>query len=79
MKSGLFRVFFHCLEIRINFNFLKNGEVTPSGAKFFTVDIFRMNTSKYAKLMVQSYICDILNQIYRLFSLLTKKILNSLI
>ena len=51
------------------------GEVTPLGEKFFTVSIFRKNISKYTKLMVEPYICDILNHSYRFFSLLTKKIL----
>ena len=39
------------------------GEVIASGKKFFTVGIFRKNTSKYAELMVEPYICDNLSQI----------------
>ena len=37
------------------------------GEKFFTIGIFRENTSKYAKLMAEPYICDNLNQIYQFF------------
>ena len=45
----------------------------PQGGKFFTVGIIRKNISKYAKLMVEPYICDSVSQIYRfLFSFLTK-------
>ena len=43
------------------------------GEKFFTVGIFRKDTFKYAKVMVEPYICGNLNQIYRFFfSFLTK-------
>ena len=51
------------------------GEKLRFGEKFFTVGIFRKNTPKCAKPMVEPYICDNLNQIYRYFSFLTKKIL----
>ena len=52
---------------------LAGWEVTPPpGEKFFTVSIFRKNVSKYAKLMVEPYICDNLNHNYRIFSFLTK-------
>ena len=44
----------------------------PPREKFFTIGIFKKNTSKYAKLMFELYICDNLNQIYRFLSLLTK-------
>ena len=44
----------------------------PLVEKFFTIGIFRKNTSKYAKLMVEPYICDNLNHNYRFFSFLTK-------
>ena len=47
---------------------LQGGSNLPlegGGKKFFTVGIFiKRNTSKYAKLMVEPYICDNLNQIY---------------
>ena len=49
----------------------------PPGKKFFTVGIFRKNISKYVKLMIESYICDNLNQIYRLFAFLAGKFWNS--
>ena len=45
----------------------------PRGEPFFTVSNFRKNTSKYAKLMVEPYICDNLNHNYRFFSFLPKK------
>ena len=41
--------------------------------KFFTVGIFRKNTSSYAKLMVEPCIGDNLNQIYRFLKFSTKK------
>ena len=34
---------------------------------FFTIGVFRKNTSRCAKLMVDLYVCDILSQIYRFF------------
>ena len=40
--------------------------VSP-GENFFTIGILRKSTSKYAKLMVEPYICDILRQIYQFF------------
>ena len=48
------------------------GGNTPPGEKFFTVNFFRKKTSKYAKLIVESCICDNLNQIYQYFPFLTK-------
>ena len=42
-------------------------EGNPSEDKFFTVGIFGMNISKYGKLIVESYICDNLCQIYRFY------------
>ena len=50
----------------------QGGESNPSGKKFFTVSIFRKNVSKYAKLMVEPYVCDNLNHIDRFFSFLTQ-------
>ena len=44
------------------------GDILPTTReKFFKICIFRKNASKYAKLMVESYICDNLNQSYRIF------------
>ena len=51
---------------------LQEGSNPPPGENFLTIGIFRKNTSKYAKLMVEPYTCDNLNQIYRFFSFLTK-------
>ena len=45
----------------------------PPGEKFFTVGIFRKNTSKYAELMVEPYICDSLNQVYHFFFIFNQK------
>ena len=56
----------------------RRGEVALHGKKFFTVDIFRTNASKYTKLKVEPYISDTLNLIYRFFSFLRKKIWNLL-
>ena len=42
-------------------------EKTPPNENFFIVGIFGKNTSIYAKLMGELYICDNLNQIYRFF------------
>ena len=36
-------------------------EVTHPGKKSLATSIFRKDTSKYAKLMLEPYICDILN------------------
>ena len=44
-----------------------------SGEIFF-FGIFRKNTSKYAKRMIEPYICDSLNQIYRFFFIFNKQI-----
>ena len=41
--------------------------------KLFNDGVFRKNSSKYAKLMVELYACDNLNQIYHFFSFLTKR------
>ena len=49
----------------------------PPGKKFFTVCIFRKNTSKFAKVMFEPYTRDILNQFYRFFSFLRRKFWNS--
>ena len=50
------------------------GESYTPAEKFFTVDIFRKNASKYVKLIVKPYVCGNLYQIYRFsFSFLTKK------
>ena len=66
ISFAYFDVFF--LEIPTAKNISTGGEGkglnAPSGKKFFTIVIFRKNTSKYAKLMVELYICDNLNQIY---------------
>ena len=43
------------------------GKVIPWGENFFTVGIFRKNSSKYANLMIESCICDDLSQIYKIF------------
>ena len=56
---------------------LVGEEVTPRGREFFTIGIFRKNTSKYSKLMVETDVCHYLNQNYRCFSFLTKKFWNS--
>ena len=45
----------------------------PPGKKFFTVDIFRKNTSKCVKLMVEPYICDNLNKIFGFLSFFNNK------
>ena len=45
----------------------RRGRSNPPGEKFFNAGIFRKNASKYAKLMVERYVCDNLNQIYRFF------------
>ena len=37
------------------------------------INIFRKNASKYVKFMIESYVCDNLNQVYWFFSFLTKK------
>ena len=50
------------------------GNTTPEEENF-SVGTFRKNISNYAKLKVEPYTCDNLNQIYRSFSFLTKKIL----
>ena len=42
-----------------------------------STEIFRKNSSKYANLMVESHICNNLNQTYRFFSFLIKRFLNS--
>ena len=47
-----------------------------TGKKFFTASIFGKNISKYAKLILEPYICDNLNRNYRFFSFLTKKFWN---
>ena len=50
------------------------GGIHPSPREnSFTIGIFKRITSKYAKLMIELYICDNLNQTYRFLSLLTKK------
>ena len=49
----------------------REGSNHSPGEKFFNIGIFKKNTSKYAKLMVEPYICYNLRQTYRLF--LTKK------
>ena len=54
------------------------GEVTPSGEKFFIVAIFRKKTSKYTKLIIEPYIYDNLNRIYRFFFIFNEKILKLL-
>ena len=53
-------------------NTLPIGMEKPPGVKFFTISIFTQNTSKHTKLMVEPFIYDNLNQIYRFFSFLTK-------
>ena len=55
----------------------RRGGSNPPGEKFFTVSIFRKNVSKYAKLIVEPYICDNLNHNYRFFLFLIKKFWNS--
>ena len=49
------------------------GSNTP-GDNFFIVSHFRKNAFNYAKPVVEPYICDNLNQTYRFFSFLTKKL-----
>ena len=41
--------------------------------KFFTIGIFKKNASKYTKIMVESHICDNLNQNYSIFLIFNKK------
>ena len=61
-----FKTFIYNSDSKIIYNFCMYGgntlpvgeEVIPSGEKFFTDGIFRKNTSKYAKLMVEAYISD---------------------
>ena len=55
------------------------GAKYPPGQKYFTIVIFRKKTSKCAKLMDETYICDNLNQIYGFFFIFNnkKKIWNS--
>ena len=43
------------------------SNLPPPAGKTFTVFIFRKNTSNHAKLMVELYICDNLNKLYRFF------------
>ena len=50
--------------VRTYIIFLSMLAMHPPREIFVTVGIFRKNTSKYAKLMVELYICDNLNQIY---------------
>ena len=51
------------------------GSDTPArGETFFTIGIFRNNTSKYAKLIIE-FNCDSLNQFYRFFLIFNKAIL----
>ena len=49
------------------------GAILPPRENFFTVSISRKNVSKYAKLMLESYICGNLNHNHRFFSFLRKK------
>ena len=51
----------------IIFATLGGDEVTLPEKEVFTAGIFRKNASKKAKLVVDKYICDNLNQIYRFF------------
>ena len=51
------------------------GKVTTPENFFFNIDIFRKNTSEYAKLMVEPCICDNLNHNYNFFFIFNKKIL----
>ena len=62
---------------RIIYNFCMYGSNLPRGRNFFAICIIRKNASKYAKLMVESYICDNLYQVYRFFSFWTKQFLKS--
>ena len=39
-------------------------KVQPLGEKIFNIRIFRQKASKYTKLMIELYVCDILNQNY---------------
>ena len=55
------------------------GGETPTWENFTTVIILKKNTSKYAKLMVESHVCDKLNRIYRFSSFLTKKCLKNVL
>ena len=50
-------------------NIFQDGENNPSPQikMVFNIYTFRQNTPKYAKLMVQSYAFDYLNQIYQFF------------
>ena len=78
-----FKTFIYNSDSKIIYNFSTYGvntlpewvEVTspPSGKKYFTVGIFRKNTSKYAKLMAEPYICDDLNHKYRFFFFIFNK------
>ena len=39
----------------------------PPEEKFFTIDIFRKNTSKYAKLMVEPYYYEFVNIVCKIY------------
>ena len=49
----------------------EGGNKPPGGGELFYRWYIKKDTSKYAKLMVEPYICDNLHQIYRFFSFLT--------
>ena len=53
---------------------LCRGEVSSLSPveNFFNIVIFRKNSSKYAELVVEPFVCDNLNQIYRFSLFLTK-------
>ena len=68
-----FKTFIYNSNSKIIYNNWMYGGKYPPGAGIFTVVFFWKNTSNYAKLIVEPYICDNLNKIYRLFPLLTTK------
>ena len=74
-----FKTYIYYSTSKIMYNFGMNRGNTPlagrgplGGEKIFTVGIFRKNASKYAKLIVEPYICENLNQIYRFFPFIPK-------
>ena len=59
--------------------FFPQGGVSPPRGNFLTVRIFRKNTLKFAKLMVEPHVCDNLSQIYGFLSFFNKKILKNVL
>ena len=49
------------------------GELPSSGGKYFNVDIYRKNSSKYTQLIFKPYVWNNLNLMYSSLLFLTKK------